>query len=106
MPDSESHVKDCIVSACHVEIFSACNICNELLCYNHFIDTGPCENDHKIIEKTKSVSSMKIFPSLKPVTAIPIENLEPEYFTVEGSQREEGTQTSSKRSKNKKKNGT
>lgn len=82
----DSHVRICEVSGCQVEIFSSCHVCGQLLCYDHFVNTGPCENDHKA---TEPVNSKKKCVELRPMTIIPVENIVPEDFMVDGSQREE-----------------
>ena len=89
----DSHVKNCEVSDCQVEVFSSCHICQHLLCYNHFVNMGPCDKDHKIIQPNiEPLSKKKKLFSPRSMTMIPIENLRPEDFVVEGSEREKGAQ--------------
>lgn len=99
LPDS--HVRICEVSGCQVEVFSSCHICYQLLCSDHFVNNGPCENDHRLAEPVQPVNSKKKCVEPRSMhTLIPVENVAPEDFMVDGSEREEGTSRIPKRSEN------
>lgn len=91
--DPDSHVKICEVSDCLVEVFSSCHVCHRLLCYDHFVKSGPCDHDHKVTEPVEKVSSKKRCTEPRPMTVIPVVNIVPEDFMVDGSEREEGSQS-------------
>lgn len=95
-------VKACEVSDCKKEVFSCCHICSNLLCYDHFIDMGPCENDHKTQPSKPLKRKGNKFQGPARTTrkqAIEV----PEDFPVEGPEREEGTLPSRKTEGNKRK---
>lgn len=72
------------------------------MCYDHFIDMGPCENDHKTQPSKPLKRKDNKFQGPARTTrkqAIEV----PEDFPVEGPEREEGTLPSRKTEGNKRK---
>ena len=81
-------IKECEFSDCRRgEVFSACHICNQLLCYTRFRNTGPCEDDHKFFHQEQNSRNKKT-----DTACTSMKNLVPEDFIVDGSEKEEGAQ--------------
>ena len=80
-------ITECEVSDCPGEVFSACHICNQLLCYTHFRNTVPCEDDHKFVHQEHNSRNKKT-----DTACTSMKNLVPEDFIVDGSKKEEGAQ--------------
>ncbi|XP_050298810.1 uncharacterized protein LOC126737797 [Anthonomus grandis grandis] len=68
----------CEVRRCKVEVFSSCERCLILLCWDHFIDNPDCSRHDKSYRenKAKRISNSNT-------------NLQPEHHTVEGTEKEE-----------------
>lgn len=85
--DDPTYVQACEAKRCKGEVFSACHICQKLLCYDHFLEYGDsCETHEttRIRKKMKQIDKQKESSNTIPAKS------KPEDFSVEGEGRESG----------------
>ena len=54
-----TYVQNCEISNCSNEVLSSCHICFDLLCYQYFMNTGPCVNYHEILVTEAAIRKLR-----------------------------------------------